>query len=85
MFLKRDYVTKRSIGARQTIVISDVDSCNFKNKDVLLNAQMHVVPVFLGGEVTYEDWIRPASRIEPNSSINFWLITSVRMISLAWT
>jgi hypothetical protein len=59
MFLKRDYVTKRSIGAHQTIDISDVDSCNFKNNDVLLNAQMHVVPVFLVGEVTYEDWIRP--------------------------
>jgi len=51
-------VIRRSIGAKQTISIF-VDSCDFKNSDVLLNAQMHIVPAFLTGEVRYEDWLEP--------------------------
>jgi len=51
-------VIHRSIGAKQTIVVSN-DSCDFKNNDVLLNAQMRVVPVFLAGELTYQDWAEP--------------------------
>jgi hypothetical protein len=56
--LKRDEtrIIRRSIGAKQTITISS-DSCDFKNNDILLNAKMRIVPVFLMGEFTYEDWI----------------------------
>jgi hypothetical protein len=51
-------VIRRSIGAKQTISVSN-DSCDLKNPDVLLNAKMRIVPVFLIGEVKYEDWIDP--------------------------
>jgi len=51
-------VIRRSIGAKQTISVS-TETCDFKNSDVLLNAQMHVVPVFLIGDVRYEDWVDP--------------------------
>ena len=47
---------RRSIGAKQTISPS-TDVCDFKNPDVLLNALMHVVPVFLIRHVKYEDWV----------------------------
>jgi len=53
-------VIRRSLGAKQTITVS-TESCDFKNNDVLLNAQMSVVPVFLTGEITYEDWIEPGT------------------------
>jgi hypothetical protein len=51
-------VIHRSIGAHHTIGVSG-DRCDFKNSDVLLNAQMTIVPVFLIGDVKYEDWIKP--------------------------
>ncbi len=51
-------VILRSIGAKQTIAVSN-DSCDFKNNDVLLNAQMRVVRVLLAGELTYQDWADP--------------------------
>lgn len=54
-------VVRRSIGAKQTIVLS-VESCDFKNSDILLNAQMGIVPVFLVGFLTYEDWIEPGKQ-----------------------
>jgi hypothetical protein len=57
--LNFSYTINRSIGAKQTITIGDIDGCNFKNQDVLLNAQMQVVPVYLVGQIRYEDWIRP--------------------------
>jgi hypothetical protein len=49
-------VIKRSIGAKQQISVS-LDDCDFKNGDVLLNAQMRIVLVFLYGEFIYQDWI----------------------------
>ena len=51
-------IIRRSIGAKQTIVVSN-DSCDFKNNDALLNAQMRVVPIFLTGELIYQDWAEP--------------------------
>jgi hypothetical protein len=51
-------VVRRSIGAHQTLSFTQA-SCDFKNSDVLLNAQMMIVPVFLIGDVKYEDWIEP--------------------------
>jgi len=56
-------MVRRSIGAHQTITVSN-ESYDFKNPDVLLNAQMHIVPVFLTGEVKYEDWIEPLHRTQ---------------------
>jgi len=59
-------VVRRSIGAKQTISVS-IDTCDFKNSDVLLNAQMQIVPVFLLGYVKYEDWVdqkRPLHRTQ---------------------
>jgi hypothetical protein len=43
---------------KQAIPITN-DSCDFKNSDVLLNAQEGAVPVFLTGEIIYQDWIEP--------------------------
>jgi hypothetical protein len=59
-------VVRRSIGAKQTISVS-TDTCDFKNPDVLLNAQMQIVPVFLLGYLKYEDWVdqkRPLHRTQ---------------------
>jgi hypothetical protein len=51
-------IIKHSIGAHQTVAVSS-EGCDFKNPDVLLNAQMQIVPVFLIGYVKYEDWVEP--------------------------